>query len=226
MRRDVLQKVVSPPVRLKIAGMVSARPRVLEELSAATGVTIQAVLKHLKVLKEVGLVEESEVRSDAFAVRKVYSAGEVVLSDYSTEEMLLVKIGRRVEGPSTPIPLDLEDLAQDTVVRRRQVREQARRVGRMIDDVVEDEHRVRTAIESLSWGESEKLVLKVLFAEESLEQGASTLQRQFGFRGGSGGIRRILAMSRDLTAGPRGEGSRKRASQPNQRPAPRPLRDK
>ena len=90
--RDLLPEVVSSRTRLKVADLVSARPRSLGELAAATGISIQGVLKHLRKLEELGLVEGKNVRSPDLAVRKVYAAKGVRLGDFSAGDLTLVKL--------------------------------------------------------------------------------------------------------------------------------------
>ncbi|MGD0476606.1 MAG: helix-turn-helix domain-containing protein [Nitrososphaerales archaeon] len=198
MARDPLPEVISSRTRLKVADLISTRPRTLGELAAATGISIQGVLKHLKKLEELGLVEETSVRSPDLAVRKVYAAKGTRLGDFSTGDLTLVKLSGK---PSAPVeepdrPLDLEYLAEEAILQRRRVRDQARRLGRMIDDLVEDESRIKVALESMDLSDTERLILQVLFTEESLEEGERVLLEHFGLQDGKRSIEKALSKAR------------------------------
>jgi predicted transcriptional regulator len=190
--------VISSRTRLKIADLVSTRPRTLGELAAATGISIQGVLKHLKKLEGLGLLEEKSVKSPVLAIRKVYATKGARLGDFSMGDLTLVKLSGK---PSAPLEepnrrLDLEYLAEEAILRRRRVRDQARRLGRMIDDLVEDESRVKATLESMDLSDTERLILQVLFAEESLEEGERVLSEHFGLQDGKKSVEKVLAKAR------------------------------
>ncbi len=134
-------------------------------MAASTGISIQAVLKHLRKLEELGLAEEKSVRSPNLAVRKVYTAKGAKLGDFSAGDLRLVKLSRKPSEPTREPDrcFDLEYLAEEAIFRRRRVRNQTRRLGRMIDDLVEDESKFKTALESMDLSDTERLILQVLF---------------------------------------------------------------
>ncbi|MGP8124334.1 MAG: helix-turn-helix domain-containing protein [Nitrososphaerales archaeon] len=198
MVRDLLPEVISSRARLKIADLVSERPRSLGELATATGISMQGVLKHLRILEGMGLVEERSVRSPALSVRKVYEARGARLRDFSTEGLTLVRL---CEEPSAVAeepekPLDLEYLAEEAIIQRRRVKDQARRLGRMIDDLVEDESRTKAALESMNLSETERLILQVLFTEQSFVVGERLLLEQYGLQDGKKSIESALGKAR------------------------------
>ena len=198
MTRDPLLEVVSSRTRLKVADLVSTRPRTLGELAVATGISIQGVLKHLKKLEGLGLVEEKRIKSPVLAVRKVYAVKGARLGDFSVGDLTLVKLSGK---PSALLGepdrrLDLEYLAEEAILRRRRVRDQARRLGRMIDDLVEDESRIKTALESMDLSDTDRLILQVLFAEESLEEGERVLSVHFGLQDGKKSVEKALRKAR------------------------------
>lgn len=201
MARDLLPEVISSRARLKIADLISGRPRGLGELAAATGISAQGVLKHLKRLEDLGLVEEQDIRAPGLAVRKVYAAKGARLRDFSTGNLTLVKLSREIsataEGPDRAP--DLEYLSEEAILQTRRVRDQARRLGRMIDDLFGEEARIRAALESMDLSDTERLILDVLFSEESIEEGERVLQEHFGLKDGRGLMERALAKSRRLT---------------------------
>lgn len=210
--------MTSSPARLKIADLVSERPHSLGELAATTGISMQGVIKHLKILEQIGLVEEKSVRSPDLSVRKVYGAREMRLRDFSTEDLMLVKLIAKssVAAEELAKPLDLENLAEEVILQRRRVRDQARRLGQMIDNLVEDESRIKAAIDSVDLSETEQLILQVLFTEQSLEEGERVLLENYGLRDRKKAITSALTKAR-RGAKPRGRPTADRDS----RQAPR-----
>ena len=198
MARDLLPEVVSSRTKLRVADLVSTRPRTLGELAAATGISIQGVLKHLKKLEGLGLVEEKSVRGPDLTARKVYAAKGARLGDFSAGDLMLVKLSRKPSAPAEEPdrPLDLEYLAEEAILRRRRIRDQARRLGRMIDDLVEDESRIEVALESMDLSDTERLILRVLFTEESLREGERVLLEHFGLQDGKRSIEKALSKAR------------------------------
>lgn len=196
--RDPLPEIISSRVRIKVADLISTRPRTLGELAAATGISIQGVLKHLRKLEELGLAEEKSVRSPGLAVRKLYVAKGARLGDFSAGDLTLVKLSQKpsapAEGPDRFV--DLEYLAEETILRRRRIRDQTRRLGRMIDDLVEDESRIKAALESMDLNDTERLILQVLFTEESFEEGKRVLSEHFGLQDDKKSIEKALSKAR------------------------------
>ncbi|MGD0397129.1 MAG: winged helix-turn-helix domain-containing protein [Nitrososphaerales archaeon] len=198
MTRDPLSEVISSHTRLRVADLVSTRPRTLGELAASTGISIQGVLKHLRKMEELGLVEEKSVRGRGLAVRKVYAAKGAKLEDFSADDLTLVKLSWKPPAQTDELngPVDLEYLAEEAILRRRRIRDQTRRLGRMIDDLVEDESRIKTALESMDLSDTERLILYVIFTEESLEEGERVLSEHFGLQDGKNSIKRALSKAR------------------------------
>jgi predicted transcriptional regulator len=170
----------------------------LGELAAATGISIQGVLKHLKKLEELGLVEEKSVRSPGLAVRKVYAAKGTRLGDFSAGDLTLVKLSRKSFAPAEEPDrrFDLDYLAEEAILRRRRIRDQTRRLGRMIDDLADDESRMNVALESMDLSDTERLILQVLFTEESFEEGERVLLEHFGLQDGKKSIEKALSKAR------------------------------
>ena len=198
MPHDILPDVTSSRSRLRIANLVSERPHGLKELARATGISMQGVLKHLKMLESLGLAQEMTVRGPELSVRKLYTTGKSRMKDFSAEGLMLVKLSQEpsqdsLDAGRTP---DIEDLAEETILQKRRVKEQARRLGRMIDDLVEDESRIRSAVMKMSLTDTERLVLQVIFAEETLVEGERVLVDDFGLRGGTDSIAKTLAKAR------------------------------
>src|SRR5271157_4815434 len=133
MAGEVPPEILSSRSRLVIADLLSTRPRTLGELADKTGVSIQAVLKHLQKLDQMGMLEKKSVSGREISARKLYSLKGAHLGDYSAGSLTVVSMARREGGSSasrSPVT-DLEALAEDVLVQRRRIREQARKLGRM-----------------------------------------------------------------------------------------------
>jgi len=179
---EALIEVLSSKARLRIADAISLRPRTLNELSSATGISVQGVLRHLKRLADLGLVEESKLNPQTPKARRVYLARGTILGDYSAEGLTIVKSTEKVPpGPSgTHDSRDLERLSGDILLQRRRIRDETRRLGRMIDDLVDDQLALTTALEEMPLGDQERLILEVLFTEETMTDGVRVLSRYYG----------------------------------------------
>ena len=198
MPADALSEVLSSPNSLGIATLVSIRPRTQSELSEITGISVPAVLKHLRRLRDLGLVKENRVNSDLLGVRRVYTASGVLVGDYSLRDLRVVKV---MEKPGGPIPEGdtaslMEELAEELMVQRRRVRDQVRRLDRMTEDLLEDQARLSRMAEM--WGDEigARLILETIFTEEDLREGEKVLTRHYGLKGGRRSIDRVMAETR------------------------------
>lgn len=183
MDSDTLEGITSSRVRLRIASLLSTRPRTLKELSRLTGISVQGVLKHMEKLGKMGILEEERVGSASVPARKVYTLVGVHVGDFSLDDVIIVKASKKegsAEAPGKDVYSELESLAEDALILRRRIRDQARKLSRMIDELVQDESRLNALIESLGYGEAEKLILYAMFTEESLEDAAKVLRLHYG----------------------------------------------
>ena len=182
MSTDLLGEVLSSRVRLKIAGAISQRPRTLGELSFITGISVQGVLRHLRRLEEVGLVEERRVTASAPKARRVYGAKGAVLEDYSAGNFTVAKLverwpeGQRLQKQGA----ELEKMAVEVLILRRRVKEEAKRIGRMIEDAAQGQEELETALARMPLSEEERLILDVILTEETAEDGIRVLSRFYG----------------------------------------------
>lgn len=182
MDTGFLTEVLSSRVRLKIEDAIAVRPRTLGELSTVTGISVQGVLRHLKRLAELGLVEERKAPPRAPKARRVYSASSALMGDYSTADLMVVK-STEMRHPPAPGPgraQSMESMAGEVLIQRRRVRDQARRLARMIDDLVSAQLWLRSALNGMSLGDEARLVLEVLLTEETIEDGVKALSRYYG----------------------------------------------
>ena len=182
MNGDQLGEVLSSRVRLKIAGALSVRPRTLNELADLTGISVQGVLRHLRRLEELGLVEEKKLAVRSPKARRVYASKTTALGDYSSGSLTVVKATEkrdwRARGTrGTP---DLEQMAVELLIQRRRIRDEARRLGRMIDELAGDHGALKSYLNGMDLSSEERLILEVIFTEETLEDGARALARYYG----------------------------------------------
>lgn len=195
-----LEEVVSSKARLRIVDLLSVRPRTLKELADLNGISVQGVLKHITRLEKLGLISETKVDASALRVRKVYSMKGVRIGDFSYGGLTVVKMSTSTERPAhSDEPLrELELLAADTLVERRRIRDQARRLGRMIDELANTEARIHGLVEGLGTDDQDRLLLSAAFTEESLEEAEKVLSEHFGLREPRRALEKALSRARKL----------------------------
>ncbi|HME18349.1 MAG TPA: winged helix-turn-helix domain-containing protein [Nitrososphaerales archaeon] len=179
MAPEISQEILSSKSRLRIADLLSTRPRTLGELADKTGVSVQAVLKHLEKLDRLGILEKRKVSGKGISIRKLYSLKGFRVGDFSAEGLTVVNIARVGPVPyegKDPVG-DLERIAEDVLVQRRRVRDQARRLGRSIEELTAHEERLGGLIGGLGLGDDERLVIQTAFTEETLEEAEKELKR-------------------------------------------------
>ena len=182
MDQEKLAEVLASRVKLRIEGALAVRPRTLGELASLSGITVQGVLRHLKRLQELGLVEERRAPVSAPKARRVYAAKSSSVGDYSTPDLVVVKATGKLppSGAARRHAPDLEQMAGDILMRRRRVRDAARRLGRMIDEVADDQEALAATLDGLGLSDEDRLILEVLLTEETYEEGARALSRYYG----------------------------------------------
>jgi DNA-binding transcriptional ArsR family regulator len=184
MSQEAMEAILSSKARLRVVGLVSLRPRSLRELADLTGISVQGVLKHLTRLKSLGMVDELKLKTRSLPVRKLYTIKDIRVGDFSQGDMTVVKLSRppeRAAEAADPAG-ELDALAADAIVERRRIREQARRLGRAIDELVATEARIAGLVRGLTLEEEDKLLLHTLFTEESMEEAESALRADYGLR--------------------------------------------
>jgi predicted transcriptional regulator len=195
---EIPPELLSSPSRLKIADLLSVRPRTLGELADETGISVQAVLKHLEKLDRLGIVEKRKVSGRDVSARKVYLTKGAFVGDYSYGDLTIVNMTRRghVKYESADPVGELESLAEDTLVQRRRIREQVRKLSRMISQLVDSEDRLSGIIEGLGLDDEECLLVQTMFTEETLGDAERALARTHGMRDPRRSIERALAKAR------------------------------
>ncbi len=174
-------EVLSSRHRVKIADAMSVRPRTLGELASLTGISVQGVLRHLRKLTELGLVEERKLGSDTPRARRVYAAMAMSLSDYSLPGLTVVKATELLPPRrDAPQRRDLERMSGELLIQRRRISDEARKLGRMIDDLVDDQAALIAALDGLPLTGRQRLFLQVLLTEETRADGERALSRFYG----------------------------------------------
>ena len=198
MAPDVMEEVLSSRARLKIMDAVSLRPRTLGELSDLAGISVQGVLRHLKRLAELGLVEERSLSRVAPKARLVYGARAARLRDYSAGAFAVVKLTEEPVGKRGGRKFrDLESAAGDQILLRRRVREETRKLGRMIDGAADEQDDLAAVIRALPLPPADRLVLEVVLTEDTLEDGERVLSRYYGI-GDRTSIESVLAKAKAI----------------------------
>jgi len=181
VNQDQVEEILSSRVRLRISDALSLRPRPLGELAHITGISVQGVLRHLRRLEKLGMVEERRVSANAPKVRIVYAMKDALLGDFSVGDMTIAKaVERRHLKVPTKTAGGLEGMAAEVLIQRRRVREEAKKLGRMIDQAAESLDELEGAIGIRSLSEDERLILEVILTEETVEDGVRVLSRFYG----------------------------------------------
>ena len=169
-------------MRLKIADALSHRPRTLGELASISGISVQGVLRHLRRLERLGLVEERKLGKSIPKARIVYASKGAIVEDYSSGDLTVAKVVEswpRGRGTRRPVT-DLESMSAEVLLLRRRVREEAKRLGRLIDEVAEGQDELEAALARMPLGEVEHLILEVILTEDTVDDGVRVLSRFYG----------------------------------------------
>ena len=203
--RDALVKVedfASSSVRLRIANILSSRPATLSELAAATGISVQGVLKHLGKLSKAGVLREKTMPGGKYLrSRKLYYLKGRRVADYSDGDLVVATLGRSAE--ETPFRVkdayqELDWLAQDIIILRRRARELSQRMRRVLEEVTEDESKVAALIEGLGLSPEEQQIAYLIFTEESPDNARATLKEHYGCADPDAAIRAVSAKVRGV----------------------------
>jgi predicted transcriptional regulator len=181
-----------------IGQLISTRPRTLRELAEKTGISIQGVLKHLGSLKKMGLVEERTLRQTKYlAVRKAYSLKWSNLGDFSRGGLMIVNLSKERRGEEPGVAKDmyqeLNGMAEELLIQGRRIKDQARRLQRMIDEFSATGSRLKKSIESLNLDPEERLIAETVFTEDTLEGAAAVLSKFYGCANPDQAIRDVVA---------------------------------
>ncbi len=106
MNPDAALKALAESNRRAILRLVSGNPRSVGEIAGHLDITAQAVSRHLKVLREAGLVDERrEGTRHLFLVRPDgFSAVQEFLADFWTRQLGQLEAAAEAESPPADSP--------------------------------------------------------------------------------------------------------------------------
>ena len=184
-----IEDIASSRVRLTLSGLLSSRPRTLTELSEATGISVQAVLKHLGKLDDLGILTERNMPKGKYLrPRKLYFIKSRKVADYSQDDVLVATLG----GANAPRAAterfgekrsayeELDELAQDIIMLKRRVRDLSRKTIKIVDEVVDTESRITSLLGSLDLTDEERQIAYLIFTEDEPERVRAILRDHYG----------------------------------------------
>ena len=195
MEKRFAEALLSSPTRIRIAELVSRRPRTLRELAKLTGVSIPGVLRHIEAMGKAGLIHEDRLATKELPVRKVYSLQGVKVMDFSVGDLTILKVSAK-KGTKVEAARSLERQAMDIMLGWRRVRDKAKRLARAIDELGENEEMLARSVEGLDLTDEERIVLLTVLTEETVGDAERVLVRIQGMREARRSIDEALATAR------------------------------
>ena len=146
----------------------------------------------------MGLIEERTVnRPKYLTVRKAYSLKGASLDDFSRESLMIVNLSAEREeealGVGRDAFADLNGMAEELLIEGRRIKDQARRLQRMIDEFSATKSRLKRLIESLDLNSEEKLIAETVFTEDTVKGAATVLSKFYGCRNPDEAISEVVA---------------------------------
>ena len=189
------EALLSSQTRLRIAELISRRPRTLRELARLTRMSVPGVLRHIEAMSKAGLVNEERVEMRTLPARKLYSLKGMKVMDFSVGDLTILKVAidKAIEDKNTR---DLESLAMEILVGRRRIKEKVRRLARTVDELLVNEKMLAKGINDLHLSDEERLVLLTTFSEETDDEAERVLERTQGMREARRSIDEALAKAR------------------------------
>ena len=189
--------LMSSQTRLRIAELISRRPRSLRELARLTRLSVPGVLRHVAALSRAGFIREERVTPETLPVRKVYSLKGARVMDFSVGNLTIFKVAR--EKPTRlRRSQDFERLSMEILVGRRRIRDRARRLARLTDELFESEELLIRGIERLDLSDEERLILLTVFTEETIDDAERVLTRVQGMKEARRSIDKALAKAKRI----------------------------
>ncbi|MBI2649374.1 MAG: ArsR family transcriptional regulator [Thaumarchaeota archaeon] len=191
-----IDDIVSSNSRMKIAGLISIRPRSLGELAEITGISVQGVLKHLVRLRKSGFLTESELREGKYLrYRKVYSIEGRRIVDFSQGDLMVAYISKQFnlqEGKVKASYEELETVAEDMIITRRRIRDAIKRLERLIEELSYGQERLMTITRTIGLDREEEQIARILFTEDGIDDTKKTLSRYYGLKDAEGSVRKVI----------------------------------
>ena len=193
---EAIAEFLSSRTRLQIAERISRRPRTLRELARITRLSVPGVLRHIEAMSKSGLVKEVRISPSQIPVRKVYSLKGYSIVDFSIGNLAIFKVAKVRPMSKEANPGELEWLATEILVGKRRIKEKAKRLARAIDELIEDEGKLLTAIDSLKLNDDQRMILLTAYTEETLDDAEYVLSRIQGVKDARRSIDKALAKAR------------------------------
>jgi predicted transcriptional regulator len=192
-----IEDIASSRIRLKLASLLSSRPATLSELGAATGISVQGVLKHLAKLEDAGIIHEESMKGGKFLrPRKLYFIESRKIGDYSDGDLLVSTLSRSSREPpqvSGDAYHELSSLAEDILILKSRARDLSHRMRRVMDGISEDQTRITALIDGLSLSPDERQIAYLIFTEDTPEQARAILKEHYGCSDPEGAIDSVVA---------------------------------
>lgn len=181
---------------MKIASLISIRPRTLGELAEMTGISVQGVLKHLVRLRKSGFLTESELRGGKYLrYRKVYSIEGRRIVDLSQGDLMVAYFSKQFnlqEGKVKASYEELETVAEDMIITRRRIRDTIKRLERLIEELSYSQERLMTITRTIGLDREEEQIARILFTEDGIDDTKKTLSRYYGLKDAEGSVRKVI----------------------------------
>jgi len=200
VQEDVFSQLVQSRTRLRILDLLSRRGRTLRELSSLTGISVQGVLRHLEDMKKLGLVEEKKIKAKKLSARRIYLLTGLHVNDFSLNDLAVIRAGSPSRSSGNPRLTfeQLEDTSAEILVRRRAIKQQVKRLAKMIEEVSEEEAGLVQAIETMGLDDEDRVVLETAFTEDTLEEAEELLRRTQGVSDASETIEKAMNKARRI----------------------------
>ena len=191
-----IDDIVSSNVRMKIASLISIRPRTLGELAEITGISVQGVLKHLVRLRKSGFLTESELRGGKYLrYRKVYSIEGRRIVDLSQGDLMVAYFSKQFnlqEGKVKASYEELETVAEDMIITRRRIRDTIKRLERLIEELSYSQERLMTITRTIGLDREEEQIARILFTEDGIDDTKKVLSRYYGLKDAEDSVRKVI----------------------------------
>jgi predicted transcriptional regulator len=205
MQPEEFLELLGARSRLLLLSALALRPRTLGELARVAQISIQATLKHVRLLEKKGLVEELSLAKVGVGPRSLYVLTVPVMFELGADEELLriivlvarkrISLGAQPQRPLAKGALapfvELEDEARTIQRRIRGSAQQMARLFRLLRDIRAGQAEM---LRQLGLEGPPELLLRT-FLEEGDEKAVQQTARQLGIRDEI--TRRVLRLVRN-----------------------------
>ena len=177
---DELLGIIGSGTRLRLLELLCVRARSLNELAASLGVTQQAILKHLRMLEQLDLVQEINVGRKS-RVRKIYALSRPLSMGYVfRDNILCLFVGSN--GKSIKSAGNVMELLKQTEYERSLLHMRAKllanRLRSLVEEDLEKQAEIRNSIKNLKLSPIQEIALQcsnMINSERQLEQASKVL---------------------------------------------------